>query len=139
MRSCPGVRLCGSGPPEAPVVAAEVAAVGLVLVAGGVVVGSVADLVLGQVDEHLPAVIVDPVDHPVALTTLPAAPTQCLEPPTTPKKKPHAATVDHRFLAELYARGGDPNGYAQWRRQVRAAGYCHHPLRLVGAVEHVTP
>jgi hypothetical protein len=75
----------------------------------------------------------------VAPSTLPAAPTQCLEPPTSPKKKPHPATVGHRFLAELCARGGDPAGYAQWRRQVRAAGYCQRPVRLVGRVEHVDP
>jgi hypothetical protein len=37
------------------------------------------------------------------------------------------------------ARGRDPAGYAQWRRQVRAAGYCQHPVRLVGGVEHVDP
>jgi Replication initiator protein, pSAM2 len=45
--------------------------------------------------------------------------------------------VGHRFLGELCARGGDPVGYGRWRRQVRAAGYCQRPVRLVGGVDHV--
>jgi hypothetical protein len=75
----------------------------------------------------------------VAPPTLPAAPTQCLEVPTPPNTNPHPATPGHGFLAELCARGRDPAGYARWRRQVRAAGYCHHPVRLVGGVDVVDP
>jgi hypothetical protein len=73
----------------------------------------------------------------VALPTLPAAPTQCLDSPTAPNTNPHPATLRHGLLAELCARGRDPAGYARWRRQVQTAGYCQHPIRLVGAVEHV--
>jgi hypothetical protein len=73
----------------------------------------------------------------VAPSTLPADPTQCLDPPTAPNTHPHSVRVGHRFLAELCARGGDPAAYARWRRQVRAAGYCQRPVRLVGGVEHV--
>jgi hypothetical protein len=73
----------------------------------------------------------------VAPSTLPAAPTQCLEAPTPPNTNPRPATLGHRFLAELCARGHNPAGYAQWQRQVRAAGYCQRPVHLVGGVEHV--
>jgi len=75
----------------------------------------------------------------VAPPTLPADHGQRLEPPTPPNTNPQPATLGHRFLAELCARGRDPDGYARWRRQVRAAGYCQRPVRLVGAVEHVDP
>jgi hypothetical protein len=75
----------------------------------------------------------------VASPTLPAAPPQRLDPPTPPNTNLHPAQLRHGFLAELCARGGDPDGYARWRRQVRAAGYCQHPVRLVGGVEHVDP
>ncbi len=47
------------------------------------------------------------------------------------------ATPGSRFLGDLCARGGDPGGYAQWRRRVRTAGYCQHPVRLLGGVDHV--
>jgi hypothetical protein len=73
----------------------------------------------------------------VAPSTLPADPGQRLEPPTSRNKNPHPATVGHRFLAELCARGGDPASYARWRRQVRAAGYCQRPVRLLGGVDHI--
>ena len=51
--------------------------------------------------------------------------------------QPRCATLGNRFLAELCARGGDPDGYAQWRRQVRTAGYCQQPVRLLGGVDHI--
>jgi hypothetical protein len=73
----------------------------------------------------------------VAPSTLPADPGQRLEPPTTRNRKRHRATVGQRFLAGLCARGGDPDGYARWRRQVRAAGYCQRPIRLLGGVDHI--
>jgi hypothetical protein len=73
----------------------------------------------------------------VAPPTLPAVPTQCLDSPTAPNTNPSLATLGHRFLDELCARGHNPAGYARWQRQVRGAGYCQHPVRLVGGVEHV--
>jgi hypothetical protein len=73
----------------------------------------------------------------VAPATLPAALGSRLQGSPQDHKKPHRATLGHRFIAELCARGGDPDRYAQWHRQVRAAGYCQRPVRLVGGVEHV--
>jgi hypothetical protein len=46
-------------------------------------------------------------------------------------------TVGSRFLADLRARGSDPHRYAQWRQQVRVAGYCQRPVRLLGGVDHI--
>ena len=37
-------------------------------------------------------------------------------------------------LAEVVDRAG--NGYERWAEQVAQAGYCHHPIRLAGRVEH---
>jgi hypothetical protein len=37
-------------------------------------------------------------------------------------------------LAEVVDRAG--NGYARWAEQVAATGYCTHPVRLRGRVEH---
>jgi hypothetical protein len=37
-------------------------------------------------------------------------------------------------LAEVVERAG--HGYARWAELVAQAGYCHHPIRLVGRVEH---
>jgi hypothetical protein len=37
-------------------------------------------------------------------------------------------------LAEVVDRAG--HGYARWAEQVAQAGYCHHPIRLAGRVEH---
>jgi hypothetical protein len=37
-------------------------------------------------------------------------------------------------LAEVVDRAG--HGYARWAELVAQAGYCHHPIRLVGRVEH---
>jgi hypothetical protein len=73
----------------------------------------------------------------VAATTLPAHPGHRLEESTTNHKQPQQATLRQGFLAQLCARGGDPDGYAQWRRQVCGAGYCQRPVRLVGGVDHV--
>jgi hypothetical protein len=75
----------------------------------------------------------------VAPSTLPADPGQRLQGSQPNHKNPQRATLGHGFLAELCARGGDPAGYAQWRRQVQAAGYCQHPVRLLGGVDHVDP
>jgi hypothetical protein len=37
-------------------------------------------------------------------------------------------------LAEVVDRAGD--GYARWAELVAQAGYCHHPIRLAGRVDH---
>ena len=37
-------------------------------------------------------------------------------------------------LAEVVDRAG--NGYERWAELVAQAGYCHHPIRLAGRVEH---
>jgi hypothetical protein len=37
-------------------------------------------------------------------------------------------------LAEVIQRAG--HGYARWAELVAQAGYCHHPIRLAGRVEH---
>jgi hypothetical protein len=37
-------------------------------------------------------------------------------------------------LGEVVDRAGD--GYARWAELVAQAGYCHHPIRLAGRVEH---
>jgi hypothetical protein len=37
-------------------------------------------------------------------------------------------------LAEVVERAG--HGYARWAELVAQAGYCHHPIRLAGRVEH---
>jgi hypothetical protein len=37
-------------------------------------------------------------------------------------------------LAEVVDRAG--HGYARWTEQVAATGYCAHPVRLPGRVEH---
>src|SRR5512133_1466376 len=37
-------------------------------------------------------------------------------------------------LGEVVDRAGD--GYERWAELVAQAGYCHHPLRLAGRVEH---
>jgi hypothetical protein len=73
----------------------------------------------------------------VAATTIPPDPGNRLEQSTRTNKEPHDAPLGHRFLADLCARAGNPNDYAQWQRQVRAAGYCQRPVRLVGGVDHV--
>jgi len=75
----------------------------------------------------------------VAPATLTGHPARPLEATTGSHTKPTQATRGNAFLADLCARGGDPAGYARWRRQVRSAGYCQRPVRLVGAVEHVDP
>jgi hypothetical protein len=73
----------------------------------------------------------------VAATTVSPDPDHRLDESTRNNKKPHRSTLGRSFLADLCARAGNPHGYAQWQRQVRAAGYCHHPIRLVGAVDHI--
>jgi hypothetical protein len=40
-------------------------------------------------------------------------------------------------LAEVVDRAGD--GYARWAEQVAATGYCTHPVRLRGRVDHADP
>ena len=37
-------------------------------------------------------------------------------------------------LTEVVDRAG--HGYARWAELVAQAGYCHHPIRLAGRVEH---
>ena len=37
-------------------------------------------------------------------------------------------------LGEVVERAG--HGYARWAELVAQAGYCHHPIRLAGRVEH---
>ena len=37
-------------------------------------------------------------------------------------------------LAEVVERAG--HGYDRWAELVAQAGYCHHPIRLAGRVEH---
>ena len=37
-------------------------------------------------------------------------------------------------VAELVERAG--HGYDRWAELVAQAGYCHHPIRLAGRVEH---
>src|ERR671913_998369 len=40
-------------------------------------------------------------------------------------------------LGEVVDRAGD--GYARWAEQVAATGYCAHPVRLRGLVDHADP
>jgi hypothetical protein len=40
-------------------------------------------------------------------------------------------------LAEVVDRAG--HGYDRWAELVAQAGYCHHPIRLAGRVEHADP
>jgi replication initiator protein RepSA len=40
-------------------------------------------------------------------------------------------------VAEAIARAGP--GYDRWAEQVAATGYCAHPVRLRGRVDHVDP
>jgi len=40
----------------------------------------------------------------------------------------------HSVLGEVVDRAG--HGYARWAELVAQAGYCHHPIRLAGRVEH---
>ena len=47
--------------------------------------------------------------------------------------------VDHRLLAELLDRAGDPEGYARFEAQGEACGWCRQPVRLMGSVEEVDP
>jgi hypothetical protein len=75
----------------------------------------------------------------VAATTLSPDRDHRLEQSTRSHKEPHAATLGHRFITDLCARAGDPHDYAQWQRQVQAAGYCQRPVRLVGGVDHLDP
>ena len=37
-------------------------------------------------------------------------------------------------LGEVVERAG--HGYERWAELVAQAGYCHHPIRLAGRVEH---
>jgi hypothetical protein len=40
-------------------------------------------------------------------------------------------------LQEVIGRAGP--GYDRWMEQVAATGYCSHPVRLRGTVEHADP
>jgi hypothetical protein len=40
-------------------------------------------------------------------------------------------------LQEVVQRAG--HGYERWAELVAQAGYCHHPIRLHGRVEHADP
>jgi hypothetical protein len=73
----------------------------------------------------------------VAATTVSPDPDHRLDDPRGNHKEPHNAPLGHRFLVDLCARAGNRRDYAQWQRQVRAAGYCQRPVRLVGGVDHV--
>ena len=42
-------------------------------------------------------------------------------------------------IAELVARAGDAEAFAQWERQVRSTGFCRRPVRLVGKTVQVDP
>jgi hypothetical protein len=74
---------------------------------------------------------------PVAATTVSPDPDHRLDDPRKNHKEPHSAPLGHRFLADLCARAGNPHHYAQWQQQVRSTGYCQHPVRLVGGVDHI--
>jgi replication initiator protein RepSA len=39
------------------------------------------------------------------------------------------------YVDGLLARAADPAGYRRWSEQVRQAGHCEQPVRLVGRVE----
>ncbi len=41
--------------------------------------------------------------------------------------------VEEGMLAQVLARAADPAGYEAWAARARAAGWCRHPVRLVGA------
>src|SRR6266508_6438082 len=45
--------------------------------------------------------------------------------------------LDPAIIPDLCARAGDQAAYQRWAEQVRTAGYCQHPVRLVGAVDQV--
>jgi hypothetical protein len=46
----------------------------------------------------------------------------------------HVGEVLPEVLAEVVDRAG--HGYDRWAELVAQAGYCHHPIRLAGRVEH---
>jgi hypothetical protein len=46
----------------------------------------------------------------------------------------HVGEVLPEVLAEVVDRAG--HGYERWAELVAQAGYCHHPIRLAGRVEH---
>jgi len=41
--------------------------------------------------------------------------------------------VDEGVFAQVLARAADPAGYDAWAARARAAGWCRHPVRLIGA------
>ncbi|MHB1533409.1 MAG: replication initiator [Acidimicrobiales bacterium] len=43
------------------------------------------------------------------------------------------AGPDPRTLAEVLSRAADPTGFEAWRARGASAGWCRHPVRLVGA------
>src|SRR6266508_1053616 len=45
--------------------------------------------------------------------------------------------LDPAIIPDLCARAGDQAAYQRWAEQVKTAGYCRHPVRLAGGVEHV--
>jgi hypothetical protein len=48
-----------------------------------------------------------------------------------------APGLDPAIIPDLCARAGDQAAYQRWTEQVRTAGYCQHPVRLAGGVDHV--
>jgi hypothetical protein len=50
---------------------------------------------------------------------------------------PDPALLDPALVAELCRLAGDAARLERWRVQVRAAGYCQHPVRLAGGVDQV--
>ncbi|MGH9070607.1 MAG: replication initiator [Acidimicrobiales bacterium] len=40
-------------------------------------------------------------------------------------------------LDEVLARAGDREGYERWSDQALHTGYCRHPIRLVGHIDHI--
>lgn len=42
--------------------------------------------------------------------------------------------LDRQTLHEVATRASNPDRFERWERQVKQTGYCHHPVRLKGAV-----
>jgi hypothetical protein len=55
----------------------------------------------------------------------------------TPHSHARDSSTDSDHSCDLCARAGNSHDYARWQRQVRAAGHCQHPVRLVGGVDHI--
>ncbi len=46
--------------------------------------------------------------------------------------------VEAGMLAQVLVRAADPAGYEAWEARARAAGWCRHPVRLVGSTRRYT-